>query len=176
MFIFISCSEESEISTFDEDLEIKSKSNDVDPLVADYYDDEFSIGESITISEENLKFTSLNSSVQRSPIGYMITDLSTNNLLALIDVNLITNKVTVIDNVEDRTAVSNNFFNANNIDESDGFNLLNLVEEELNDESENRRPFWGTECHAGSCSTCIECCYYVVWIRVACTEVNFDFH
>lgn len=173
IFLFISCSKESEINTFEENLENKSRSDEVNPLIIDYYDDDFSIGESITISEENIKFTALNSSKQRSPIGYMIEELSSNDLVALIDVNLNTNKVTVIDNIEDRTAVSNNFFKDNNIDNSDDFNLLNLIDEELNNESENRRPFWGTECHAGSCSTCIECCYYIVWIQVACFDMNF---
>lgn len=170
--IFYSCTNDSQSTLTDDSL--KNKLIHVDNQIVDYYKYDFSIGETITIENQNVQMTSLKSSYQESPIGYMVTDIKTGKLLTFIDINISKNEVTVIDNIKGINAVSNTFFEDNKINKKEKFDLIEIIKNSKNiDNTVNKARAFGWDCHSGSCSTCIECCYYVLWVSVICQDTDF---
>lgn len=170
--IFYSCADDSQSALTDDNS--KNKLIHVDNKIVEYYNNDFSIGETINIENQNIQMTSLKSTYQESPIGYMVTDINTGKLLTFIDINITKNEVTIIDNIKGINAVSNTFFDDNKINKKEKFDLIEIIKNSENiDNTAGKARAFGWECHPGSCSTCIECCYYVLWVSVICQDTDF---
>ena len=163
-----SCSNDDGVTT-SEELSL-FKNGKINTFLNNYYETDYSKGESVISESNNFKITSLLSNSQVSPIGYVRTDLKTKEFITFYDINFNSETLTIHDFMNDKVFVQEHFFTKNNIKKSDGFDIISLTNE--NNLVQQKR-FWGTECHAGSCSTCIECCYHAFWFAISCSEFNY---
>lgn len=163
---FMSCSNDSEIVS-----EKLIENQKIDNVLKTYYNQDFSFGRVIELTNENLivKEVVLKKNMERK--GYITINKTDGSLMYLADINEITGEVVAIDYLNNETNVLNSF-QVNN----DGKSILNLdIIKEIkanSTTSTSERKFWGWSCgptyplEEGTCNR--NCCYRVMGVVTSC--------
>ena len=134
---------------------------EVNNFLNQYYNDNYQIGESLKLSDENKKIFSIVRGGITYPIGYVVTELDSNDFLYFIDFDKVNNQLLVVDIKNKESEIIDNFYT----NKSANINLINLIR---NNDNHQINTFIGWHCGPafhlpdGYYHTC---CFYIFWLR-----------